>query len=119
MYGVPANLNLRRFHGATLTQICLGEFQQQFHFIQPELSISVEGDWLVQSESGEVIDKSAPNSERTAYRIHRLLGKKVTDHNLNAPTSFSLLFENGLSLFVFDNSDRYESFSIQPGDIFV
>jgi hypothetical protein len=48
MYGVPANLNLRRFHGAMLTQICLGEFQQDFNFIEPDFSISVGGKWLVE-----------------------------------------------------------------------
>jgi hypothetical protein len=60
-----------------------------------------------------------PNNERSTYKVHRLLGKRVTGHDLNAPESFKLHFENGLALTVFDDSDRYESFSIQPGDIFV
>jgi len=42
MYAVTNSLKLERFHGATLVQICIGEFQQQFHFIDPELHLSIE-----------------------------------------------------------------------------
>jgi hypothetical protein len=42
MYGVQADLDLRFLHGAQLTQVCLGQYQIQFHF-SPVGSISVEG----------------------------------------------------------------------------
>jgi hypothetical protein len=119
MYGVPSNLNLKRFHGATLTQVAIGEFQIQFHFTAPELSISVEGDWRLTNPAGEVIDRSLPNGERDSFRLHRLLGRTVLDSEVNAPKFFALRFDNGWSLTVFDSSEQYESFSIQPGDIFV
>ena len=38
---------------------------------------------------------------------------------IDQPRSFALKFEGGDVLRVFDNSEQYESFSIQPGDIFV
>jgi hypothetical protein len=119
MHGVPQNLNLERFRGSILTQICLGEFQQQFHFVEPSLSISVEGSWQVSNATGELIDRSLENKSRDAYRIHRLLGRSVVGQVVNPPQSFTLRFDNGWSLTVFDDSREYESFSIQPGDIFV
>jgi hypothetical protein len=42
MYGVPANLDLTFLHGAKLTQVCLGQYEVQFHF-HPIGSILVEG----------------------------------------------------------------------------
>jgi hypothetical protein len=119
MHGVPKDLDLRRLHGATLTQICLGEFEQQFHFSKPDIHLSVEGAWQVQNSDGETVDRSLPNEQRDAYRVHRLLGRSVTGHELDPPSSFTLRFDNGWALVVFDSSKEYESFSMQPGDVFV
>jgi hypothetical protein len=119
MHGVPDDLNLERFHGATLIQICIGEFQQQFHFMDPELHVSVEGEWRVTNAAGDLVDRSLENHQRDAYRLHRLLGRTIVGHGVNAPESFTLRFDNGWSLVVFDRSSEYESFSIQPGDIVV
>lgn len=44
MHGAPADLDSSRFQGAALIQICLGEFQIQFHF-HPKETISAEGKW--------------------------------------------------------------------------
>lgn len=119
MYGVTNHLNLERFHGATLVQICIGEFQQQFHFIDPEMQLSIEGEWHITNAVGDLVDRSLENGQRDAYRVHRLLGRAIVGHDINAPESFTLRFDNGWSFVVFDRSREYESFSIQPGDIFV
>jgi|SRR5579864_5795258 hypothetical protein len=118
MYGVPADLDLSRFKGALLIQLCVGEFQMDFRF-HPKLSISVEGKWEVRDSTGSLIDVMKPNAQRDALYIHVLLGKRVDGFTLDAPGSFSLRFETGHVLTVFDESREYESFSIQPGDIFV
>jgi hypothetical protein len=39
--------------------------------------------------------------------------------HLDAARSFALRFPDGHELRIFDDPDRYESFSIQPGDIFI
>ena len=126
MYGVPHDLDLSRFVGATLIQICLGEFQVQFHFQATGrsgsagmLDIGVEGGWELRDGYGGIIDHSGPNAEREAYRVHRLLGHAVVGTDLDSPRSFALRFAGGGELRIFDDSNQYESFSIQPGDIFV
>jgi hypothetical protein len=126
VYGVPPDLDLNLFVGATLVQIALGEYQVQFRFQvgdgsprRPDPYLSVEGHWELADESGHIIDRAEPNSDRDAYRLHRLLGKEVASTRVDPPRSFTLRFNSGLRLQVFDDSEEFESFSIQPGDIYV
>jgi Family of unknown function (DUF6188) len=118
VHGVPANLDLRRFQDATLLQVGLGEYQIQFHF-SDKTYLGIEGDWELRDSSGVLIDGASPNDTRTQYRVHVLLGRRVTKTAVSAPRYFALTFETGHELRVFDNSAHYESFSIQPGDVFV
>jgi len=118
MYGVPADLDLSIFQRAILTQVSIGEFQIQFHF-HPTASISVEGNWELMDAAGNRIDSAKPNEERDVFRLHVLLGKTVEHHSVAPPRAFSLGFESGYVLTIFDDSREYESFSIQPGDKFV
>ena len=118
MYGVPKNLNLSPFLGRTLIQLGIGEFQVQFVF-HPEGNISVEGDWELRDADGSLVDRSISNDKRPEYRLHRLLGHEVARWEIEPPTSLSLSFTNGCVLRIFDNSKQYESFSIQPGNIYV
>ena len=118
MHGVPANLDLSIFRRAVLTQVGIGEFQIQFH-LHPAGLISVEGNWELLDSAGTIIDRAKPNEGRDVFRLHVPLGKTVERSSVDAPRSFSLGFESGYMLTVFDDSREYESFSIQPGDIFV
>ena len=118
MYGVPTNLDLQRFVGAMLIQVALGEFQVQFRF-HPEGEIAVEGHWELRDQSGYLVDQAQPTHEREGYRVHRVIGRKVVASLVDAPTSITLKFDSGHRLQIFDSSREYESFSIQPGDVFV
>ncbi len=118
MYGVPANLDLSFLHGADLIQVCLGQHQLQFHF-HPVGSISVEGGWELRDAAGLLIDGRHDGPDRPPYQLHRLLGQRAAGSEVSAPGWFALRFAGGEVLRVFDDSKQYESFSIQPGDIFV
>jgi hypothetical protein len=118
MYGVPADLDLSFLHGALLIQICLGQDQVQFHF-HPVGSISVEGTWELLDAAGMWMDGRTNGGERPPCRSDRLLGARVVGTEVCAPSWFALRFEGGEVLRVFDDSKQYESFSIQPGNIFV
>jgi len=128
VYGVPSDLDLSLFVAATLIQIALGEYQVQFHFQVTDVDarrpdpypyLSVEGHWELADGAGCTIDRAEPNSTREAYRLHRLLGNEVTGTSVDPPRSFTLCFNSGLQLRVFDDSEEFESFSIMPGDIYV
>ena len=118
MYGVPADLDLHGLHGATLTQLAIGEFQVQFRFT-PETEIAVEGRWELRDRLGHMIDHAQTNAGREAYRIHQLLGRHVVGSYVKSPVSFVLEFDSGHRLEVFDSSKEFESFSIQPGGVIV
>jgi uncharacterized protein DUF6188 len=118
MYGVPQDLSLQGFHGATLTQVAIGEFQIQFHF-EPAGEIAVEGRWELRDQSGCLVDHAEENSSRDVYRVHQLLGRQVTASRVDAPDSIALVFDGGQTLTVFDSSVTHESFTIQPGDVVV
>ena len=109
------SLSLERFVGATLIQIALGEFQVQCRF-QPAGEIAVEGRWELRDDAGRLVDQAQATADRDAYRVHQLLGRKVTDAWVGAPKSIALRFDNGHRLEIFDSSQEYESFTIQPGD---
>jgi hypothetical protein len=118
MHGVPANLDLAFLHGAELIQVCLGLYQLQFHF-HPSASISVEGGWDLRDPGGSVIDGRHDGPDRPPYQLHRLLGRRVVGSEVSAPAWFALRFDGGDALRIFDDSQQRESFSIQPGNIFV
>ena len=120
MYGVPADLDLARFKGATLDCLGIGAFSIQFHF-DPSSTISAEGKWELRDSAGVLIDNGDGESivERESLHLHRIIGKSVESYSVSAPDSFSLRFESGHTLTIFDDSKQYESFSIQPGDIYV
>jgi hypothetical protein len=118
MHGVPADLDLSKFKGATLIQLGVGEFQIQFHF-HPKGNISVEGKWELRNSEGVLIDDGARESiaEREAFHLHSILGKSIESYSISAPDSFSLKFDSGHVLTIFDDSKQYESFSI--GGIYI
>jgi len=118
MYGVPKDLDLSRFHGASLLQIAIGEFEIQFHF-ERDAVIGIEGRWELLDASGALLDQAIENTKRDCYRVHVLLGHEAVASEVEAPTSFTLTFDDGKRLKVYDDPGPYESFSIQPGNIFV
>lgn len=118
MYGVPENLDLSFLHGAEVVQVRLGLHQVQLCF-HPNASLSVEGRWELLSSDGLELDQYEPPPRERPFQLHRLLGQKVVGGSVSAPAWFSLRFENGDTLRVFDSSQEYESFSIDPGARFI
>lgn len=121
MYGVPEQLDLTPLVSTTLDYIGVGKYQLTFVFSgnpwkEKDRSISVEGYWEIRDAQSVVIDKAVENDERDVYRIHRLLGCTVTETKVNPPTSFTLIFDNGLSLTFVDDLPGYESCHIDVGN---
>jgi len=81
--------------------------------------ICVYRKWEVCDGSGTMIDRAQEHAERACYFVHRVIDSSVRRYLIDPPTSFTLYFENGYSLTIFDDSEQYESFSIQPDGIYV
>jgi hypothetical protein len=118
MPGIPADLDLSFLRGAELVQVCLGVWQVQFHF-EPPASLTVEGDWELTDAEGRVIDRSSDTVREPPFHLHLLLQRVVVGTEVTAPLSFALQFTGGLVLRVFVSGNVGESFSIQPGNIFM
>ena len=111
MYGVPPDLALERLIGQEFNFIGLGRFQIQFH-ISSLVSVHVEARWELRDSSGTLLDSEQEHTERDAFRIHRIIDIPITRFTLDPPRSFTLFFESGHSLTIYDESEQYESFSI-------
>jgi hypothetical protein len=120
MNGGPANLDLRFLLDATLVQVCIGPWDVQFHF-HPAGSIFVQGGWELRDHRGVIVDRSSEvqAAEREPFLVHRLLGLRVASTEVSAPPWLALRFDGGQELRIFDDSDQFESFQIQPGSIIV
>lgn len=118
MYGVPKDLPLDCFLGQECTLIAIGRFEIRFMFPSRD-NICVYGKWEVSDGTGKVIDRARDHDGRASYCVHKIIDSPVHRYSIDVPRSFTLFFENGYSLTVFDDSEQYESFSIQPGNWYV
>jgi hypothetical protein len=118
MHGVPVDLPLARFVGCTLDQICIGEHQLQFHFSGERGvgrgSISVEGSWELRDSKDTLVDSAQEHAERADYRVHVIISRTVSSFSIDVPRSFQLVFNSGHRLTIYDDSEHYESFSVNP-----
>jgi hypothetical protein len=120
MYGVPPDLPLDRFLGQNCTLIAIGSVEIRFMFPSSgDICVYIHGRWEVCDDCGRMIDRTREHAERTCYFVHKILESPVHRYAIDAPVSFTLYFENGYSLTIFDDSEQYESFSIQPDGIYV
>src|SRR5208283_1623110 len=103
MHGVPADLPLHPFVGQDLNQIALGRFQTQLHFAGTG-SIFIEGRWELRDPLGALLDAKTEHTERDCYRIHSVLDLPVARYEIDAPRSFTLVFEPAYRLTVFDET---------------
>jgi hypothetical protein len=111
MYGLrPEDIkHLSHLEQASLIQVCVGQYQLVFNF-HPAGTIAVEGRCELLDDGGLDIWDRGERSER--FRFLELLGESVVAVTIDSPRSFKLAFSNRRSLRVVDNSDLYESFSV-------
>jgi hypothetical protein len=111
MYGVPKDLPLERLVGQEFNFIGLGCHQIQFH-ISGLVAIHVQGGWELWDHFGSLVDGQQEHEERDAYRLHCVIDEPIIRFQLDAPESFTLLFDSGHRLTIYDDSKNYESFSV-------
>lgn len=125
MHGVPKDLNLKPFEGTILDYVTLARYTMFLSFesavgTETVATLLVEGPWDLLGPNGELLDQGHPGvqalNERGPLRIHACVGRRVCGYTVNAPESFSLHFEGGLSIRISDQPG-YESFLIEPGGI--
>ena len=61
---------------------------------------------------GAAVDAWQEHAARDCYRLHRVLDLPVARFEIDAPRSFTLVFEPSYRLTIFDDTEKYESFSV-------
>ena len=108
MYGVPADLAIHRFVGASLESISIGVASIHFNFGCTG-TISVAGLWQLHDANRMLIDQAQHHENRDGYRIHSILIADVTSCEIDPPSSFTLTFSTGHRLTIVDDTPQYES----------
>lgn len=118
MYGVPPDLDLAPLVGARVINIGLGMHNTLFTFEIGPLDyggVNAEGQWDAR-DADEVLGIRTRDAMRlSAVPFDRLLGSTVTGFAVEPPAYFDLMLSTGISLRFYDDSEQYESFTVDPG----
>ncbi len=123
MYGVRKDLDLAPFVGSTLNQVAIGPHDLQLHFDRADpadgsASLSIWGRFEVRDRDGSILEAGTPSDTRTRY-LQDLVGTVVSSATAEPPSAIVLAFRSGRSVRVVDDTDQYESFAIEPGNVIV
>jgi hypothetical protein len=116
VYGLKPDdiVYLSQLQHSKVIQICIGEHDLQFNFYPSDRinNISVGGRCELLDDTARVIDVWENGMRSRAFRFLDLPGQSVVELTIDTPNAFKLLFSNGQSLRLVDNSQHYESFSV-------
>jgi hypothetical protein len=107
-------LDISVFQGAQLIEVRLLWSVDYFRF-EPDGLVGVEGRWLLRAPDSRVVERTRYALAGDAAVLMQVITQHVTGTEVAPPESFTLVFDDGTTLTVFDDSDRYESFSIHVG----
>lgn len=113
MYGLdPANIERFAYlRSGELIQVCVGVHDLQFH-LHPKGHISVWARCEVLNADGSVADVWGEQRSTGFCAFIDLLGGTVSDVSVDDRTTLRLRFVDGRQLVLFDDSEQYESFSV-------
>jgi hypothetical protein len=107
----PPNLDLGPLLGLEVVQVAIGQ-NEVIVIFAPQGMMRLEGAWVLRDREGEEIDRSTEHSIRDAWRVPRLLGRKLSGFVLRDESTLVLSFD-GVRLEIEDDSDHYETFAFE------
>ena len=110
MNRIPLVLDLSALVGLEVIQVAIGQYEVIIQ-LHPIGAIRLEGGWTLKDKDGRLIDHSMEHSERDAWRIHKIIGSKISECIVRDEKHLDISFD-GFSLEIEDDSDQYETFSI-------
>src|SRR5262245_43560803 len=103
--------HLKTLEGKELIQICVGQHDLQFRF-HSHGTLTVLGRCELLDEIGCVADVWGTDDRSERFRFLELLSQPVINVEIDSTKSFTALFGNRCKLRVIDDSEQYESFSV-------
>jgi len=111
MYGRSGSLDkadVSFFVGATLTQICLGAYDLGLNFDGPPIRIMMQSDFGTRVVGRERMLHDLTNG----HLLRSFLNRDVSDASWGEKGTLVLTFVGGDQVLIFDNSDEFESYTI-------
>ncbi len=117
MYRIPANLDLKDIVGSAIHFIGLGKYQIQFHFYSGR-TIYVESK-IELWRNEQIVSTWNEKDQWSNQLVQDLLEVKVRNFQVQSETVLAIDFDNGYTLWLYDDSDQFESMQIEPGTIII
>jgi cytoskeletal protein RodZ len=112
MYGLPANIDLSFLHGRVLLQLCVGQNEMILNFDE-DVSITVESSIAFTFADGTY--RHYTDWKEASHTAGALLGHQITSAKRKYGGTLCVKFDVDWWIEVFDDSQHYESYSIQNG----
>jgi hypothetical protein len=106
------NIDLSFFVGATLTQVCLGENDLGLNFDHPFIRVMMQSDFGTRA-----LDQEAMRHDLAlGHLLRSFLLREVSSAAWAELGTLILTFVGGDQILVFDDSDQFESYTINHGE---
>ena len=117
MYGRSGKLNTKNvdlsfFVGATLTQICLGENDLGLNFDLPFIRVMMQSDFAIRALGQEAMRHDLA----LGHLLRSFLNREVSGTAWAELGTLVLTFVGGDQILVFDDSDQFESYTINHAE---
>ena len=109
MYGLPRDVDLSFLEGQMLLQVCLGANEVILHFDE-EVSIAIESPFSIK-DNGKKMD-THKNVSEVASILVKFLHAKIKSVKGEENGTLTLYFDDGQILKIFDDSEQFESYTI-------
>jgi len=109
MYGLPPNTQLDFLKGKALLQACFGANDLILNFTE-DISISIFSSVGVSFGGGSLDKHSA--FEEVSRELLQLLNREIVEVHWTPKGTVTLIFDEGGTVQIYDDSEHYESFTI-------
>jgi len=113
MYHFRPDLNLLHLIGAEIVQVSLAEYNLYIN-LEPKNVIHIMGQWQILDSMDRIVDEGNLDEEKDAYRVHKILGKKIVGYDVQNEKRLVFRLDNEWKLVMIDNSEQYETGFISP-----
>jgi hypothetical protein len=107
MYGLPRDFDGSVLVGRTLEMVCFSQYQVYLHF-DAETTITIEGAFSYKTD--HPVDVPVQQSN-----LMELIGASVSAARGDENGTLCLVFDNGATLEVYDDTKQYECYTISYG----
>lgn len=112
MYGLPNDIDLDFFVGASLIQVCIGE-NEVIANLHPDISVMIASNVRLDLHEGEI--EAFDDAEALGVALLPLLGGAIVDASGAVDGTLRLTWEGGTTIEILDSYREFESYTVRHG----